>query len=138
MGEGTESRRQFIGKASLGIGSAWLAANWPAILAAQEHAKHTAQSGRPAKFEFFTPEQAREVEAVAAQIIPSDGTPGAREAGAVYFIDRALSTFDSDKQKPYADGLAELSAKLKEFYPGAEGFAAATSLPATAKCTGHA
>ncbi len=127
MGEGAVSRRQFFAKASLGLGSAWLAANWPAIVAAQEHAQHAAQSGAPAKFEFFTPEQAREVEAVAAQIIPSDGTPGAREAGAVYFIDRALSTFDRDKQKPYADGLTQLSAKLKELYPGAESFSAATA-----------
>ena len=35
---------------------------------------------------------AAEIEAIAARIIPSDATPGAREAGVVYFIDRALST----------------------------------------------
>ena len=28
-----------------------------------------------------------------AQIVPSDDTPGAREAGVIYFIDRALATF---------------------------------------------
>jgi Gluconate 2-dehydrogenase subunit 3 len=127
MGEKIVSRRQFFNKASLGIGSAWLAAHWPDVAAAQEHARHAAQSGEAPRFEFFTAEQAREVEAVASQIIPSDDTPGARETGAVYFIDRALATFDSDKQKPYADGLAELRAKLQELFPGAVSFSAASS-----------
>lgn len=127
MDKGKVSRRRFIGQASLGMGSAVMAANWPAILAAQEHAHRAAQSGTPVEFEFFTSEQGREVEAVAAQIIPSDDSPGAREAGTVYFIDRALTTFASDKQRLYADGLAQLSAKLKELYPGAENFSAATA-----------
>lgn len=127
MDKGKVSRRRFIGQASLGMGSAVMAANWPAILAAQEHAHRAAQLGTPVEFEFFTSEQGREVEAVAAQIIPSDDTPGAREAGAVYFIDRALTSFASDKQKLYADGLAQLSAKLKELYLGAENFSAATA-----------
>lgn len=38
----------------------------------------------------LTPEEARLVEAVAEQIIPSDRDPGAREAGVVFFIDRQL------------------------------------------------
>ena len=105
MGKGKVSRRQFMGQASLGIGSAVMAANWPAILAAQEHAHQAAQSGTPVQFDFFTSDQGREVKAVAAQIIPSDATPGAREAGVIYFIDRALSTFDSYKQKQYVEGL---------------------------------
>ena len=86
------SRRSFLAGSAAGLGSAWVAANWTGILEAQEHAKRAATSGSPGKFEFFSPEQATEVESVAAQIIPTDDTPGAREAGAVYFIDRALTT----------------------------------------------
>ena len=56
----------------------------------QSYVQQAAQSGQPAKFAFFTPEQAAEVEAMAAQIIPTDDTPGAREARVVHFIDRAL------------------------------------------------
>ncbi len=119
------SRRQFLAQATFGVTSAWLAANWPGILAAQEHAHRTAQSRVPVKFEFFTPEQAKEVEAIAAQIIPTDDTPGAREARVIYFIDRALKTFDSDKQKVYAEGLEQLPAKLKELFPGATKFSEA-------------
>ena len=127
MGSDKVSRRRFMGQASLGIGSAVMAANWPAILAAQQHAHQAAQSGTPVKFDFFTSDQGREVEAVAAQIIPSDATPGAREAGVIYFIDRALSTFDSDKQKQYVEGLEQLKAKLKELYPDVERFSQATA-----------
>jgi gluconate 2-dehydrogenase gamma chain len=81
------------------------------IRAAQEHAHRAVTSGVPAKLEFFTPEQASEVEAVAAQIIPADATPGAREAEVIYFIDRALVTFDKDKQKAYRKGLGQLQRK---------------------------
>ena len=48
------------------------------------------------------------MEAVAALIIPSDETPGAREAGVVYFIDQALAGFDRDQQAVYREGLKKL------------------------------
>lgn len=121
------SRRQFLIQTSAGISTAWLAANWPEILAAQEHARHAAQSDVAVKFEFFTAAQAAEVEAISAQIIPTDDTPGAREARVIYFIDRALSTFDSDKQKIYRNGLEELQAKLKELFPVATKFSEASA-----------
>ena len=39
---------------------------------------------------FLTTSDAADVDAIAAQIAPSDGTPGDREVGVVYFIHRAL------------------------------------------------
>jgi len=121
------SRRQFLIQSSLGVSSAWLVANWPGILAAQEHAQHAARSATPLKFEFFTPEQATEVEAIAAQIIPTDDTPGAREAKVVYFMDKALVTFARDQQKPFLQSLAAVHAKLRELYPAATKFSTASS-----------
>ena len=93
------SRRSFLTGSAAGLGSAWIAANWSGILEAQEHAKRAAKSGSPGKFEFFSPEQAVEVESVAAQIIPTDDSPGAREAGAVYFIDRALTASSTIRRR---------------------------------------
>jgi gluconate 2-dehydrogenase gamma chain len=116
------SRRSFLYGAATGLGSAWIASNWSAILEAQEHAKRAASSGHAAKFEFFSQEEATEVESVAAQIIPTDDTPGAREAGAVYFIDRALTTFDRDQQQAYTRGLEDLQAKTRELFPSATKF----------------
>jgi len=107
------SRRLFLIQSSAGLSGAWLVARWPEIAAAAQHAHTAAQSAAPLKFEFFTPEQAVEVEAIAAQIIPTDDTPGAREARVIYFIDRALMTFDSDKRSLYKKGLEALQLKAK-------------------------
>jgi len=107
------SRRIFLIKTCGGVSAAWLAGRWPEVLATGQHAHEAAKSEWQVKFEFFTAEQALEVEAVAAQIIPTDDTPGAREARVIYFIDRALTTFDKDKQPLYQKGIAALQAKAK-------------------------
>lgn len=112
------SRRTFLASSA----PAWLAASWPGIMAAQQHAHRAAGSGKPAKLEFFSQEQATEIESVAAQIIPTDDTPGAREARIVYFIDRALMTFDKGRQPVYTQGLKDLQARTRELSPGANKF----------------
>ena len=116
------SRRTVVISSVTGLASIWLASNWPGILAAQEHAHAVAKSAAPATFQFFSPDQAVEVESITAQIIPTDDSPGAREAGAVYFIDRALTTFDQDKQTTYAEGLTGLRTKTQELFPNANKF----------------
>jgi gluconate 2-dehydrogenase gamma chain len=116
------SRRSVLAGSVWGLSSIWLTTHWPGILAAQEHAHTVAKSGRPTALGFFSPDQAVEIESVAAQIIPKDDTPGAREAGTLYFIDRALTTFDQDKQAAYTQGLKDLRAKTHELFPNADKF----------------
>jgi gluconate 2-dehydrogenase gamma chain len=99
------------------------AAVLPEVMAAQEHAHQAVRSAVPPKLEFLSASQAAEIEAMASQIIPSRDSPGAREAGAIYFIDRALVTFEKDKQKAYTDGLAWLAAQVKERFIGKTSFA---------------
>lgn len=83
-------------------------ATWPALAAAARlHAQ-----GPP---KFFTPAQAAVVEAVAACILPSDDTPGAREAGVIHFIDLALSGYHADLQALYKTGLADLEKRAPGF-----------------------
>ncbi len=120
------NRRLFLSKGISGLTAVWASAHWPALLAAAGHARHAAQSAAPPKFEFFTPEQAKEIDAITSRIIPTDETPGAHEAGVVYFIDRALSTFQKDAQKTYQEGLPELQARVSEMFPGIAKFSAAT------------
>jgi gluconate 2-dehydrogenase gamma chain len=96
------------------------------MLAAATHARQTAQSATPARFEFFSAEQAAEVDAIASRIIPTTDSPGAHEAGVVFFIDRALFTFAKEDQKIYAAGLPELQATTHEMFPGIQKFSAAT------------
>ena len=78
----------------------------------------TRAAGSPApQFETLEAGTAGEIEALAAQIIPSTGGPGAREAGVIYFIDRALSTFAADDRETYRTGMAELQQKRQELFP---------------------
>jgi gluconate 2-dehydrogenase gamma chain len=120
------SRRNFLTRAGGAVSAVWLSAHWPAILAAAEHAHQAAKSAVPAKFQFFSPEQAVEIDAITARIIPSDETPGAREAGVVYFIDHALNTFAIDDQKSYREGLPALQSRVHELFPAVEKFSAAS------------
>jgi len=122
---GHSSRRQFLLGSVSGLSSAWLALRWPAILAAQEHAQRATQSS-PAKFQFFSAQDGVEVEAIAAQIIPSDDAPGAREAHVIYFIDQILVTFDRDKQPAYTQGLKDLQHRTQEVFPSANRFSSLT------------
>ncbi|MBA0087885.1 MAG: gluconate 2-dehydrogenase subunit 3 family protein, partial [Acidobacteria bacterium Pan2503] len=112
--EASVSRRRFLAQGAGGLSAVWVSAHWPALLAAATHARHAAQSAAPAKFEFFAAEEAKEIDAITSRIIPSDETPGAHEAGVVYFIDRGLTTFDVDNQKTYREGLPELQARVTE------------------------
>jgi gluconate 2-dehydrogenase subunit 3-like protein len=120
------SRRDFLSRGGAAVSAVWLSAHWPAIVAASEHAHQAAKSSSPPKFQFFTPEEAAEIDAISARIIPSDETPGAREAGVVYFIDRALATFAVDDQKTYREGLPGLQLRVRELFPALEKFSAAT------------
>ena len=126
MNIGEASRRQFLLHSVSGLSSAWLALRWPAILAAQEHAQRAEASGHPVQFQFFSPEDAVEVEAIAAQIIPSGDTPGAQEARVIYFIDRVLVTFDRDKQPAYTQGLKDLRQRAQVLFPTVNRFSSLT------------
>ncbi len=120
------ARREFLQLLGGTAGAAWLSAQWPAVLSAAQHAHDAAKAKLPATFEVFTAEQAREVEAFAAWIIPSGETAGAREAGVVYFIDRALKTFFSEALPVYQKGLEAAQKTTAELFPGVASFSAAT------------
>lgn len=108
------SRRSFLIRSCASLGSAWIATHLADIAGAQEHAHRAAISQTSIKFEFFTSEQAAETEAIAAQIIPTDDTPGAREARVIYFIDKALATFAADDRPAFVQGLKELEKRSRK------------------------
>jgi gluconate 2-dehydrogenase gamma chain len=62
---------------------------------------------------FFTPAEARTVDAVCAQLIPADRDPGAREAGVVNYIDIQLTGPFKKYQRAYRRGLAALDAATR-------------------------
>jgi gluconate 2-dehydrogenase gamma chain len=120
------SRRRFLAQGAGGLSALWVSAHWPALLAAATHARQATQSATLVKLGFFTVDEAKEIDAITSRVIPSDETPGAHEAGVVYFIDRGLTTFGVDDQKTYREGLPELQSRVAEMFPGASKFSALT------------
>lgn len=119
------TRRDFLASASQAVSGGWLALQlpWLAALAGCERHEDTAE-----KFARLSPVEARTMRAFAAHIIPSgDGTPGAEEAGAIHFIDRALDLplFASVVPLIHA-GLADLDARARTI-DDRGGFAALSS-----------
>ncbi len=76
---------------------------------------------------YFSSGEAATIDALVAQIIPSDDTPGAREMGVARFIDHALAGFMAPLAPAFRLGLAEFELKCRAQHAGAEGFAALTS-----------
>jgi gluconate 2-dehydrogenase gamma chain len=119
-----QNRRAFL-RAATAAGAAWATAD---LLQVQDALVWAAsQSAAPARATTtsLTKAQADVVEALTSRIIPAvDGRPGAREAGAVYFIDRALSTFNTAQKKAYVDGVADLNRRAAMKSTGTTSFAA--------------
>lgn len=87
-------------------------------------AAREAEQGEPVRYDVLTANQAADLEAIAAQIIPTDDDlPGAKEARAVVFIDRALATFQAGQKDSLIEGLDDLNGRALERWPGAGRFA---------------
>lgn len=129
---GGASRRSFLLSTGGLFTTAWLGTQWAAITAAAHHAADMEAAQATAAptwkgFQFLNESESKDVDAIAAQIVPSGATPGAREAHAVYFIDRAMSTFFAAWSTEFRAGLAEFQAKFRDLHPQAASFAAADS-----------
>ncbi|MEK7667132.1 MAG: gluconate 2-dehydrogenase subunit 3 family protein [Gemmatimonadota bacterium] len=131
MSAETVSRRAFLAAAGASLGSAWLAAQ-PGDLAASliraADARRAAQRGEPLPpCEVLTPEQAADIEAIAAQIVPTDDLPGARAAHVLSFVDHSLATWAQNQRQPLLDGLAQFNTAVSQQYPGMQRFAQLTN-----------
>jgi gluconate 2-dehydrogenase gamma chain len=63
----------------------FLALSLPVILSACQRSQQALEQG--AGFRVFEADEAADLTAIAARIIPTDDTPGATEAGVIYFLD---------------------------------------------------
>jgi gluconate 2-dehydrogenase gamma chain len=115
------SRRQFLAASGGAAASIWVAAEARDLFAAGLHA------AKATRFEVLSDADGADLEAAASQIIPSDGTPGAREARVVYFIDKGLAGFAKQQRPMFEKGLKDLRARVAKAHPGAKSFAALTS-----------
>src|ERR1700722_12478810 len=122
-GDPDDSRRSFLLSGGRFLTGVWIAAHWPAIAAAAHHAEDMSPAIEPTRFEFLNAAEAADVSAITGHIVPSGATPGAREANAAYFIDRAMSTFFSDWAADFRAGLAEFQSAFRASNPGVVSFA---------------
>ena len=101
----------------------------PGVARALEQAQHVhpALPVGPRKLTFLSAVDAAEIAALAAEIIPADDDPGAEEAGVIFFIDKALATFDKDKRELYREGMADAQKRRLELFSGSTSIAQLSS-----------
>jgi gluconate 2-dehydrogenase gamma chain len=117
------SRRAFLAAAGA-VGATWLFVDPQRLQAALVHARKTVLQPPPFRFDVLTPAQAADLEAICMRIFPSDGTPGAKEAGVIHFLDKALATFAAPQKDFVLNGLADVNQKAAAKWPGTTSFAA--------------
>ena len=113
------SRREFVG------GIAALSAVW--LVAGAACTRESSWGGDSAKLVHFSPGDAAQIDAISARILPSDDTPGAREAGVVYFIDQSLKGYAKAQAPLFAEGLKSLGETVAKKHGSAATFASLTA-----------
>lgn len=120
-------RRGFLAGAS-GALVALAALDWRQVARAAAQAGKAAAGADP-DLTTLTKAQAATIDAIVSRIVPTDDSPGAHEAGAVYFIDTALGSFFASAREGFLDDLARFEHGAAE----AHGKTAFTALDAGAQ-----
>ena len=105
-----------LGAATAGLAAvsadAW-AEDGPMAAAIHHHLEAAEQGAVPAHAKFFQPQEFRTVERLADLILPSDGTPGAKDAGVAEFLDFYLAGSPDSAQMQFRKGLLGVEAIAK-------------------------
>jgi gluconate 2-dehydrogenase gamma chain len=100
------SRRTFLQSTGDVARGSCIALTLPMILTACDRANQARFNNED--FQILSADEALEFDAIAARIVPTDETPGAREAGVIYFIDNVLGDQREEQLALLRDGLGEL------------------------------
>ncbi len=124
------SRREFVAGVTA-LGAVWLAAcsgdsgKVPTPEATMPGMPAEAPAP-PQQLSHFSAAQGAELEAIASRIIPSDDGPGAKEAGAVFFIDRMLTTLIKEQAPLFDAGLQTVAKAVASAHGTSAKFSALT------------
>lgn len=121
------SRRSLLQAIAATLAATAMPVGWAEVAHAMDQAHAATHTAGDTRLSFLSAAEAADIEAVAAQIVPTDDLPGAREAGAVYFIDRALATFFSQLAGDYRIQLAAFQTAYRERHSEVQSFATLTS-----------
>ncbi len=102
------SRRVFLKSASDAARGSAIVLSLPMILLSCERAELAKLNKE--EFTVLSEEEAQEFHAIAARIIPDDDTPGATEAGVIYFIDKVLADDRETEHEILKNGMRDLQA----------------------------
>jgi gluconate 2-dehydrogenase gamma chain len=118
------SRRQFLAGLSTAAKGSLIVLSLPAILTACRQAnEQNPTASADAQYTILSNDLAIELDAVSARIVPTDDTPGAREAGSVRFMDVVLADGRQDQLTILQTGMVELNASASREF-GVSSFAA--------------
>ncbi|MCA9737583.1 MAG: gluconate 2-dehydrogenase subunit 3 family protein [Gemmatimonadota bacterium] len=104
------SRRRFMEASGAGLSALWLLGLSACGPMAEEAGRAAARGDA---FTTFEPQEGAQLEEIAALILPSDDGPGAREAGAAHFIDRAFGAEQADSLGFFRSGLADVGERAR-------------------------
>jgi gluconate 2-dehydrogenase gamma chain len=124
LADDTLTRRRFLKGTGSVAGSSVVRLSLPGLAALSEAARSARDDGEG--FETLSKREAIELEAMAARILPTTDTPGAREAGVVYFMDKALGSFMSAEFESIRRGLGEFLSGVSASFPGMKTFSQLT------------
>ena len=103
------SRRAFLNAGGDAAKGSCIILTMPMILTACGQANDARTSNND--FQLLSEEEVLEYSAISARIIPSNGTPGATEAGVIYFIDSVVADNREVEHQILKDGLATLQSE---------------------------
>ena len=103
------SRRAFLNAGGDAARGSCIILTMPMILTACGQANDARTSNND--FQLLSEEEVLEYSAISARIIPSNGTPGATEAGVIYFIDSVVADNREVEHQILKDGLATLQSE---------------------------
>ena len=129
------TRRFFLQGSGSIAGSTLLKAGVPAFIALSQSACSARDAS--AAFETLSVGEGRELEAIAARILPTTDTPGAREAGAIWFMDKAYGSVYAEYLAADRALLAAFQSGVAAAHPGAENFSDLDEADQDAYLTSH-
>ena len=103
------SRRAFLNAGGDAAKGSCIILTMPMILTACGQANDARTSNND--FQLLSEEEVLEYSAISARIIPSNGTPGATEAGVIYFIDSVVADNREVEHQILKDGLVTLQSE---------------------------
>ena len=104
------ARRQFLKSSGALAGVSMLRLSGASLLAITQAA--CGARDNEAEFKLLGEAEGADIAAIAARIIPTTETPGATEAGVVWFFDQALAESMAGMLEPVRRGLGELNATV--------------------------